>query len=367
MQYKMVLPVKFLCLVCVLFSKRGFAEEFRGSCRNSDGSAKCCVGRKADCAGQKIVFASFHHLNFSPLKRTVGTNQRCYCDEHCLLTEDCCPDYRQVCNKPKIDCRVSAWSNWSPCSNDCGPGKQRRSRLIIELPRNGGDQCPFLEETRKCDGEHGSICRFVRSGSRMRRLDASTEVANLLPVQGDIQDQLKLFDMRWDIRRKLYLVQLIQQNRTEVPDPEPYCVMYKIVQANPSCQKRNSGWSFSLDDDAWTDRRRRRSVWSSGWQSNRRTLTKFAGGEPKQAARALVHPWLRAADLLHPGQEICATCYPQYMRKDRDNRCPGTGYLGMVSKWRALRTQDCRGTFRMISMPRSACTCSAGPASFVLT
>ncbi|BHF73326.1 hypothetical protein SprV_0401640700 [Sparganum proliferum] len=363
----MIQPVKLLCLLCVFFSKPGHADESRGSCLNSDGSAKCCVGRKVDCLGQKPLYASRYPSNVDALRGPDGNTRHCHCDEHCLLTEDCCPDYRQVCNKPKIDCRVSAWTKWSPCSNACGPGKQRRSRFIIEMPRNGGGRCPFLEETRKCDGEDGSICRFVRSGSRMRRLDASTEVANLLPVQGDIQNKLKLFDMKWDIRRKLYLVQLIQQNRTEVPDPEPYCVMYRIVHANPSCQARNPTWSFAQEDDAWRDRRRRRSLWSRDWRSNRRMPTTFEAGRQNQPTAGLVHPWLQAADLLRPGQEICATCYPQYMRKGLDNRCPGTGYPGLVSKWRALRTQDCRGTFRMISMPRSACTCSAGPASFVLT
>ncbi|VDN13227.1 unnamed protein product, partial [Dibothriocephalus latus] len=228
------------------------AEELRGSCRNADGSAKCCVGRQADCLGQQPLYASFYAFRARPSQKAFGSYRRCHCDESCLLTQDCCPDYRQLCHKPKVDCRVSAWTNWSPCSNACGQGRQRRSRVIIESPKNGGERCPFLEESRKCDGIHGSHCRFVRSGSRMRRLDAQTEVANLLPVQGDIQDKLRHFDMRWDIRRRLYLVQLMQQNQTEVPDPEPYCVMYKIVYANPSCQSGKPAWTFPSDnDDTW--------------------------------------------------------------------------------------------------------------------
>ena len=47
------------------------------------------------------------------------------------------------------------------------------------------------------------------------------EVANLLPVEGDIEEKIKQFDMRWDIRRKLYFGRLIQQNKTDIPDPEP--------------------------------------------------------------------------------------------------------------------------------------------------
>lgn len=50
------------------------------------------------------------------------------------------------------------------------------------------------------------------------------EVANLLPVDGDMENKIKQFDMRWDIRRKLYYGRLIQQNKTDTPDPEPWAI-----------------------------------------------------------------------------------------------------------------------------------------------
>lgn len=78
------------------------------------------------------------------------------------------------------------------------------------------------------------------------------------------------------------------------------------------------------------------------------------------------HPLLSTV-LLRPGQQICATCYPKYMRPELGNHCPGTGYPGMTSRWRALNTFDCQGSFRMISVPQRACTCRRQPNSFILT
>ena len=48
-----------------------------------------------------------------------------------------------------VDCVVSDWSNWSRCEN----GIQRRSRTVLQQPRNGGAPCPTLEETIGCPPE----------------------------------------------------------------------------------------------------------------------------------------------------------------------------------------------------------------------
>ena len=49
-------------------------------------------------------------------------------------------------------CEVSSWSSWSSCSaNSCGQlGQQRRSRTISSQPSCGGAACPSLDETRQC-------------------------------------------------------------------------------------------------------------------------------------------------------------------------------------------------------------------------
>ncbi|XP_035919985.1 spondin-2 [Anopheles stephensi] len=48
------------------------------------------------------------------------------------------------------DCRVSAWSAWSPCSKTCGLGKRNRTRSVLQNQRHGGVECPALVETEWC-------------------------------------------------------------------------------------------------------------------------------------------------------------------------------------------------------------------------
>ncbi|KAL3267359.1 hypothetical protein HHI36_011490 [Cryptolaemus montrouzieri] len=53
----------------------------------------------------------------------------------------------------KIDCIVSRFSNWSPCSTTCGSGITESVRTIKVRPQNGGKECPSrLVRRRKCIG-----------------------------------------------------------------------------------------------------------------------------------------------------------------------------------------------------------------------
>eukprot|EP00795_Rhopilema_esculentum_P015662 gene15662-6948_t len=49
-----------------------------------------------------------------------------------------------------LDCRVSQWTSWTACSNDCGLGVMKRKRFRIQAPRNGGKACPPLWQKRGC-------------------------------------------------------------------------------------------------------------------------------------------------------------------------------------------------------------------------
>ncbi|KAK9875790.1 hypothetical protein WA026_009580 [Henosepilachna vigintioctopunctata] len=56
-------------------------------------------------------------------------------------------------SKEKIDCLVSRFSNWSPCSTTCGHGMTESFRMIKRRPENGGKPCPMrLMKRRKCVG-----------------------------------------------------------------------------------------------------------------------------------------------------------------------------------------------------------------------
>lgn len=47
---------------------------------------------------------------------------------------------------PIVNCVVSDWSAWSPCSG----GNETRTRTVITPASGGGTACPVLTETRPC-------------------------------------------------------------------------------------------------------------------------------------------------------------------------------------------------------------------------
>merc|ERR1711988_224082 len=69
----------------------------------------------------------------------------------CFGAEPCEIDTWGIFDKPPVDCVVSDWSYWEPCSHTCGVGQQSRSRKIIQYPVRGGFGCSeALTVTREC-------------------------------------------------------------------------------------------------------------------------------------------------------------------------------------------------------------------------
>lgn len=58
---------------------------------------------------------------------------------HCQLTP--CP----------VHCRVTRWSDWSPCTKTCGGGQSNRARAIKVHAEYGGYVCPALSQVRACN------------------------------------------------------------------------------------------------------------------------------------------------------------------------------------------------------------------------
>jgi hypothetical protein len=57
------------------------------------------------------------------------------------------------------DCEVSAFSGWSSCSKNCGPGTQTSTRTVTTAAQNGGKACPALSQSQSCNN---GVCTSVR-------------------------------------------------------------------------------------------------------------------------------------------------------------------------------------------------------------
>lgn len=68
----------------------------------------------------------------------------------CKQTRQTAPCYSGPC---PLDCQVSEWSVWEPCSAKCGGGEQRRNREIFIPAMNGGIVCPHLWDVQICNDE----------------------------------------------------------------------------------------------------------------------------------------------------------------------------------------------------------------------
>jgi hypothetical protein len=66
-----------------------------------------------------------------------------------------CPDLSRFkkCNQLKcpVNCEMSEWSGWSKCTADCEGGVQAHTRSILTKPKNGGEFCNTVEESRPCN------------------------------------------------------------------------------------------------------------------------------------------------------------------------------------------------------------------------
>ncbi|KAK3854867.1 hypothetical protein Pcinc_038688, partial [Petrolisthes cinctipes] len=61
------------------------------------------------------------------------------------------PDFTDYADGESVDCEMSEWGPWSPCTHSCGPESlQQRSRNVVMGARGGGAPCGDRYQRRYC-------------------------------------------------------------------------------------------------------------------------------------------------------------------------------------------------------------------------
>ena len=95
------------------------------------------------------------------------------------------PSVAPCSRQPVRECLTNDWADWSSCSSTCGIGWLTRSRLITQYPDEGADDCPALEERRRCNlARCDSLAPFCTIGPSSANASGS-EFLRRLSIQPD--------------------------------------------------------------------------------------------------------------------------------------------------------------------------------------
>jgi len=96
--------------------------------------------------------------NWAPCSKSCGTGTRAH---HRSISVDsvyggkACPllNATEPCNSHDcpIDCELSEWGGWNACSANCGTGSQNRTRVVLIAKAGGGKECADKDETQFCN------------------------------------------------------------------------------------------------------------------------------------------------------------------------------------------------------------------------
>lgn len=78
-----------------------------------------------------------------------------------LCADQTLPVTFQACVMTK-GCDVTEWSEWSTCSRDCydpnsPKGERTRFRKVTQVPTEGGDKCPELDDKEPCSPQAEAV------------------------------------------------------------------------------------------------------------------------------------------------------------------------------------------------------------------
>merc|ERR1712086_9382 len=68
----------------------------------------------------------------------------------------------------KVDCEVGEWGKFGACSKLCDGGNMARTRTVERQPRNGGQQCPLLNNEIECNTESCASEAYQRRATRRK-------------------------------------------------------------------------------------------------------------------------------------------------------------------------------------------------------
>ena len=140
--------------------------------------------------------------------------------------------------KPQpVDCQVSDWSDWGPCSKQCGGGTQTQTRTITVQSRNGGKECPsLLTQTKACNEQLCPACKYLDwvkcdclSKQQTRVLDSSSPS---YCVPGATSQSCTPVDCDWYGFDTTYVSAGEYFSRDYTPD---LASCYRRCENNPNC------------------------------------------------------------------------------------------------------------------------------------
>ncbi|KAL5017279.1 hypothetical protein ScPMuIL_006868 [Solemya velum] len=204
-----------------------------------------------------------------------------------------------------VDCVVGQWHDWGECDNECGIGKQKRRRKIVQPAQNGGKGCPILHQKRVC------IRNDCLQQSVEYQREEMKEIGRILPAEYGLFRDSKEYNPLKDIRKNLF--ERYDTDNT-VPTRVAYCGKFVITSTRKSCNQTEEKW----------------------------------------------------AQRLEKGAKVCVECQPMAMSRELGNRCLGHGVFNEITRWNAINVPDCRGEWIMTSKHES-CTCNLhGDSDYIL-
>jgi len=230
-------------------------------------------------------------------------------------------DYKDLC--PAQDCILEKdFGKFGECDTRCGWGAKTRSKMIVQEPKNGGQNCATREQKIAC---YGLNCKVPRAPGGFEEL---RETGRIIPAEFGSWRKNKLYNPYKDIRKNLfenYHSNHVVDRPTAVVgrseyDPQTpyrlstYCAKFEIMEARKPC-------SYSP------------------------------------------YPW---ATKLSAGTTVCVECQQVAMKKRLGVRCHGHGVYLKQTRFNAVTVPGCHGKWVMTSRHED-CSChKEADMSFIL-